>query len=202
MPRSQPGLAGGDRRATNAGATVRLWHRLSDDLTPIEPRLWAALALGAPLPPLVGSRLRSYLLRMAGFSIGRGTLLYGMPSLLGGAGKARRLRIGRQCLLNVGCVIDLAEAVTIGDRVGVGPQVLFLTASHEIGPAAKRAGALNGGPIAVEDGVWIGARAMILPGVTVGTGSVVSAGVQISKDVPPDTLVTNRGSVSLARWRR
>ena len=62
---------------------------------------------------------------MAGFSIGRGTLLYGMPSLLGGAGKARRLRIGRQCLLNVGCVIDLAEPVTIGDRVGVGPEALW-----------------------------------------------------------------------------
>ncbi len=202
MTHSRAGAADGDGRATATRISADLLRRLTDDLSPVEPRLWAALALGAPLPPLFGSRLRSYLLRMAGFSIGRGTLLYGMPSLLGGAGKARRLRIGRQCLLNVNCVIDLAAPVTIGDRVGVGPEVMFVTASHEIGPASQRAGDLNGGPIAVEDGVWIGARAMILPGVTVGAGSVVSAGMHISKDVPPNTLVAARGSVSLDRWRR
>ena len=127
--------------------------------------------------------------------------MYAMPRITGGGPIHQRLKIGQHCLFNVGCLLDLADSITIGDRVGVGHEVLFLTASHEIGPKEQRAGKFTTAPITIGDGVWIGARCVILPGVTVGAGSVISVGSIVDRDVPPQTLIKGTQKVSLARWR-
>lgn len=43
--------------------------------------------------------------------------------------------------------------------------------------------------IAIGDDVWIGAYAMLKPGITIHTGSIIAARANVTKDVPPYTIV-------------
>jgi acetyltransferase-like isoleucine patch superfamily enzyme len=117
--------------------------------------------------------------------------------LLGHGDVGHRLKVGRACGFNVGCVFELEAPITIGDRVSVGHQVRFLTGETRTGrlePAAAR-------PITIGDGAWLGARCTVLAGVSIGAGAVVGAGVTVGEDVPPQTMVNGSQRVSLARWR-
>lgn len=181
----------GARRGWNAAESVSNLH----------PRLLAARALVGWVPNLVGNRLRTRVLRVAGIELGEGTTFFGYPTLVGAGAIQERLVVGSACGFNKGAFFDLTAEVRIGDHVSVGHDVTFLTSSYAPGTAARRAGAVRAAPIVVHDGVWIGARATILPGVTVGAGSVISAGVAVGEDVPENTLVTGQQRVSLARWR-
>jgi acetyltransferase-like isoleucine patch superfamily enzyme len=84
------------------------------------------------------------------------------------------IRIGRQCLL--------AGGVVIQDNDG-----------HPIDAEARRAG--EPAPesavaaVTIADGVWIGRRAMILKGVTLGENAIVGAGSVVLHDVPANTIV-------------
>nr|WP_246298615.1 DapH/DapD/GlmU-related protein [Nocardioides panaciterrulae] len=64
-------------------------------------------------------------------------------------------------------------------------RVLFCTATHEIGPASRRAGEQVKADITVGDGVWIGAGAQVMPGVTIGDGCVIAAGTVVVRDCAP-----------------
>ena len=162
---------------------------VAEELEGLHGRLLLARLLLAPLPIHVGSRLRAQVLRLAGFAIGHGTVMWGLPTLTGGRDIYRNLVVGPYCWFNVGSFLDLGAPITIGERVAVGHQVMMLTHSHEVGPAERRAGPLTVAPIGVGDGAWLGARCTILPGVTVGEGAVVAAGAVVTKDVPAHTLV-------------
>jgi maltose O-acetyltransferase len=152
-------------------------------------RLWLAGLLAAPIPRRMSGRLRAALLRLAGLRIGHGTMLAGMPVILGGPGFERQLTIGPGCWFNVGCTLDVHAELTIEGGVRLGHEVMILTQTHEIGPSALRAGRLRGQPVRIGTGAWIGARATILPGTTVGRGAVVAAGAVVTRDVPADSLV-------------
>lgn len=152
-------------------------------------RLWLATILLSPLPIYVGSRLRSYLLRQAGFWIGSGTLFFGTPVFTGTGDIYERLKIGKDCLFSWGCYLDLQGTITVGDRVGFSPQISVLTSSHEIGSSYNRVGTLHALPVKIDDGVWLGARCTIMPGVTIQHGAVVAAGAVVTKDVPANTVV-------------
>jgi len=141
------------------------------------------------LPINVGGRVRVRLLRWAGFRIGHGTLMAGMPELSGDKNLYRNLTIGEGCWFNVRCFLDLGSAITIGNNVSFGHQVMVLTNSHEIGTAASRASTLSSRPVTIGNGTWIGARVTILPGVTIGPGAVLAAGAVVHEDVPPNALV-------------
>jgi len=171
------------------------------ELAGLHPRLLAVQLLLSPLPVFVGSRTRGLGLRLAGCQIGHGTLLWGLPRLTGNGDICKRLVIGSRCQINLGCTFDLEDRITIGDRVGIGHEVLILTSTHKIGPRVGRSGELQTAPVVIEEGAWIGARCTILPGVTIGAGSVIGAGTVVNRDVPPDTLITGTQRLSLARWR-
>ena len=112
-----------------------------------------------------------------------------MPHIYGGDHLLDKLSIGRDTVVNIGCVFELNDRVTVGERVSIGHEVYFLTTSHHMGGRRRRAGRLVVAPITVGDGAWIGARATVLPGVTIGAGSVVSAGSVVQQDVVPNSLV-------------
>ncbi len=160
-----------------------------DEVHHFNLRLLVLRVLFAPMPLFVGSRVRAAGLRQAGFQIGRGTVMWGMPVITGGAGLEQRLHIGKECWFNAGCRLDLSDVITIGDRAAIGHEVLIMTSSHELGDQSRRAGPLYTRPVTIGTGAWLGARAVILPGVTIGAGAVIAAGAVVTRDVPPNTLV-------------
>lgn len=98
---------------------------------------------------------------------------------------ARTVTIGAGTFINYDCFFDGSAPITIGRKVRIGMQCLFVTGSHEIGTPDQRAGRETAEPIVIEDGAWIGARVTVLPGVTVGRGAVVAAGAVVTRSVAP-----------------
>jgi maltose O-acetyltransferase len=167
----------------------RLAHVLSHEFAGLHLRLLLAKVLINLLPPHVGNQLRVYLLRLAGFRIGRGTVMWGAPKLVGDKALYDKLTIGEACWINVGCLLELGGKITIGDCVALGQQVMIITTTHDIGTAVRRAGPRQTKAVSIGNGAWICSRATILPGVTIGAGAVVAAGAVVTKSVAPNLLV-------------
>jgi len=70
----------------------------------------------------------------------------------------------------------------IGKNVFIGPSATLTNDPYP--PSGKLVG------VTIEDDVIIGSRAVIKAGVTIGRNSVVGMGAVVTKDVPPDTVVT------------
>jgi maltose O-acetyltransferase len=154
-----------------------------------QPKLLVATLISRLIPDLIGNRLRVALLRCAGLSIAHGTVIGGGVRIVGAGRSQDRLQIGKRCWVNADCYFDVSDRIDIGDDVAIGQQVLFLTQSHGVAGAARRAGTLTTAGITVGNGCWIGARSVILPGVTLGVGVIVAAGAVVTADVPANTLV-------------
>lgn len=135
-------------------------------------------------PGRYGSRLRIVLLNLLGNRISGQSRFAG-----GGYVYGRGLSVGKRCFVGRGVYFDLTDTVTLGPDVVVGHGAVFVTAGHEIGPSARRCGAVVRGAIRVERGAWIAANATIMPGVTIGAGAVVAANSLVRRSVAPDTLV-------------
>ncbi len=143
----------------------------------------------AVFPPYTAIRLRPWLLRLIGFSIGKGSVICNTPRIVGNQNLYNRLVIGKDCLITVDCYFDLAGKIIIHDDVTIGPQTSIITGSHEIAGPLHRCGKLFHKDVEVGKGVWIGARCTILPGVKIGNGAVVAAGAVVARDVAENTLV-------------
>lgn len=174
---------------TARAASSTFTRVLRSQFTSLQPGLAVALALQGLLPPYTGNWARIRLLRAAGVVIGEGTGIGGRLWIAGGARPASRLVIGDNCFVNDGCRFDMSAPVELADGAYLAHDVAVLTASHALGPADHRAGAVTAAPVTIGRGAWIGARATLLGGVTVGAGSVVAAGAVVVSSVPPDTLV-------------
>ena len=92
--------------------------------------------------------------------------------------------------INIGAVIGAGTMIdmnaVLGGRATVGKNC-------HIGAGAVLAGVIeppSAKPVIVEDDVLIGANVVVLEGVTIGKGAVVGAGAIVTKDVPPNTVVT------------
>jgi maltose O-acetyltransferase len=167
----------------------RLRRVASEEFAGVHWRLLLARVLLAVLPIHVGGRIRTLGLRLAGFRIGHGTIMAGLPTVNGGRNLYQMLRIGSGCWFNVGCVLDLGALISIGNRVSLGHGVLVLTGTHEMGSPRQRAGGPYTKPVSIGDGAWLGARCTIFPGVKIGSGAVVAAGAVVTQNVPANTLV-------------
>jgi len=168
---------------------ARVSQIFRDELGSLHFRLILARLLAAPFPLFFGGRLRAQFLRWIGFRIGKGTYLWDMPVITGSQGLYQRLQIGSNSLVSVGCYFDLAGEITIGSWVGLSPQVMLLTGTHEFSDSQNRVGNLTPRSIRVGDGSWLGARCTILPGVEVGEGAVIAAGAVVTRDVPAHSIV-------------
>lgn len=99
-----------------------------------------------------------------------------------------QIHIGRGTFINYGAVFLDVARVTIGEDAQVGPNVQFLTATHPVDPATRRAKWESARPITIADNVWLGGGAIILPGVSVGENTVVGAGAVVTKDLPANVV--------------
>ena len=174
-----------------AGNTIGLFSgALRKQADGFQPRLALSLSVLRLLPSYAFGGLRVRVLRFAGVRVGTGSGLGGSLWVGGGgSAAATRLKIGDRCFVNDGCRFDTYAQITLEDDVHLGHDVAVLTATHEVGEPAQRAGRNVGRPIKIERGSWIGARATILAGVTIGAGSIVAAGAVVDRSVGPSMLV-------------
>lgn len=127
--------------------------------------------------------LRKRLLGLSGIQIGRETKIHG-KCWFGGSD----IYIGDRSWINYGVTFDNSARITIGADCLIGPQVIFVTSGHKIGPPSRRGGDATAAAISIGDGCWIGARASVLAGVTVGDGCVIAAGSVVVGDCVANTL--------------
>ncbi len=174
----------------------RIWRQISN----IPLRILLARWLLAFIPQFTFSELRASVLRVIGFEIGRGSKFLGTPKIIGSGNFYKRLKIGCYSTINTESYFELNASIVIGDGVGIGPEVMIMTGTHEIGPESRRDGKYITLPVTIEDGVWIGARCTILPGVTIGRGSVIAAGSVVRRSVPPNTMVVGTQGMPIDAW--
>ena len=94
------------------------------------------------------------------------------------------VRIGAGTFVNFDCVMLDVAPISIGAACQIASRVQFLTATHPIDPAPRRAGWEYAEPIAVGDNVWLGGGVIVNPGVTIGDDTVVGSGSVVTKDLP------------------
>lgn len=132
--------------------------------------------------------LKRFLLRkIGGIEIGERTKIMSGARFTG-----RYIRIGSDCHIGVGCVINGLKPdawITIGDWVSLGPEVFMTTGGHEMAQGTNHR--TNGihRPIVIGDYVGLSVRSMVMCGVTIGHHSIISPGVCVSKNIKPYKLV-------------
>lgn len=107
--------------------------------------------------------------RKQGVFVGNNTCIY-HNVIISGSGK-EPVRIGKNCVLT-GCSLITHDAST-NKYLGIG--------YGEKSPCL---------PIIIEDDCFIGYQSIILMGVTIGKGSIVGAGAVVTKNVPPNSVVS------------
>lgn len=133
-----------------------------------------------------GCIVRANILRLLGFSIGRGVRF---SSDIFIHRRYNHVMIGDGSFINRGVYFDAPAPVTIGKHCDIGFNTVFTTTQHVLHTDyRKRRPAFPSKPIVVEDFVWIGCNVIVLDGVTIGQGSVVAAGSVVTKDIPPNSL--------------
>ncbi len=88
--------------------------------------------------------------------------------------------------VTVKCGVQLWDGVSLGDDVFVGPNVTFTNDRY---PRSKQYPEEFLRTV-VAAGASIGGGAVILPGIRIGRGAMVGAGAVVTRDVPPNALVT------------
>ncbi len=152
-------------------------------------RMQVAIVLLSVFPPYTAYRFRTWLFRLSGFSIGKGSAIMGTPRLVGPPDLYTKLIVGKNCYIGPDCYIDIGGNIVIRDNATIGPQTTIITGTHQIGPQSRRLGDTYYKDVEIGEGVWIGARCTILPGVKIGKGVVVAAGAVVTKDIPDNVLV-------------
>ncbi|WP_129628136.1 acyltransferase [Candidatus Oscillochloris fontis] len=179
----------------------RMAHYLHDQFSQIQPRVILARMVLAPIPRFTFGQVRAAVLRGLGFKIGHTAGFYGMPRIYGRGKITQRLTIGEHSWININCHLDLSQSITIGNGVGIGPEVMIMTGTHAVGPETGRAGEYDSFPVVIEDGAWIGARATIMPGVRIGKGAVISAGEVVYRDIPANTIQVRGQGMAIEKWQ-
>ncbi len=168
---------------------TKLLRALQQEFRLLHFRLLLVRLIFAIFPPYTAFRLRVLFLRLIGFSIGKESVIFDTPTIVGESDIYSKLIIGKQCRIGPGGYFDLAGAIVIHDRTVIAPQVTIITGTHEIGDSAARTGPDISGDVEVGEGVWIGARCTILSGVHIGNGAVIAAGAVVTRNVPDNTVV-------------
>lgn len=147
---------------------------------------WFSWLLHVSLPPI-----RVWLLRLAGASIGKDTVLFDVKfSNLYHYG-FKKLNIENRVFLGDEVMLDVRGGVVLEDDVTVSNRVTIVSHSNvgfEDHPLQKKYPTKES-LVVIKSGAYIGTGAIILPGVTIGRESIVGAGSVVTRDVPDHVLV-------------
>lgn len=157
--------------------------------------LWFVCAL----PRGVGQWVRARVLPRYFAGFGRDTVIQDRFRVT----NPEKVSIGAHCNLAEGVFITGGGGVTIGNYVGLGPDVKIWSVNHRYADP-DQPWMLQGydqHPVVIEDDAWLGASCFVMPGVTIGRGAILSAGTVLMKSIPPYAIVAgNPGRI--VGWRR
>jgi len=105
-------------------------------------------------------------------------------------GDGSRLKVGKNS--QIGKNSFLTGAITIGNDVLMGPDVIMMSRSHEYKSVEIPIifqGETEEREIKIGNGVWVGTRVIILPGVEIGDHSIVAAGAIVTKSFPSYSII-------------
>ena len=102
---------------------------------------------------------------------------------------ADNIFIGKNVMLNYGCVILDVCLVKIGEHTLIGPNTHIYTACHCLDPKKRLNDIEYGKAVTIGKNVWIGGNCCILPGITIKDNAVIGAGSVVTKDVPANVVV-------------
>jgi acetyltransferase-like isoleucine patch superfamily enzyme len=79
-----------------------------------------------------------------------------------------------------GCYIQGRAGIVIGDYTQIGPNVVIVSANHDVYDTRKHIE----GKVKIGDYCWLGAGSKIMPGVKLGDYTIVGAGAVVTKSFP------------------
>ncbi|MBU2892459.1 sugar O-acetyltransferase [Colwellia sp. D2M02] len=90
------------------------------------------------------------------------------------------------------------KAITIGDDCMIGPNVQFLSVTHDTDPIQRLEHKYNyAQSITLGNNVWLGGGVIVLGGVTIGDNSVVGAGSVVTKNIEPNCVYVGNPAIKI-----
>jgi virginiamycin A acetyltransferase len=99
------------------------------------------------------------------------------------AGGLGDLIVGKDSVINSGCVLYTGNGIRIGQGVAIAANCTFAPTNHEFSrrdvPIRQQGFKASRGGIIIEDNAWIGANCVILDGAVISQGCVIGAGTVV-----------------------
>lgn len=140
---------------------------------------------------LLFPQFRKLFLILLGAKVGKDSILMDIRFFNWYHKGPKGIRIGKECFIGDGTLIDLYDEVIFEAQVTLAQRVLILThlnVGYSDHPLQKHFPKMSK-PVIFKSGCVVGAASTILPGVIIGRESFVAAGSVVTKDVPDRTLV-------------
>lgn len=148
------------------------------------------------------TQLRVWLLRRLGSSIGSNCRIHAIEFLNAGKGFSR-LRIGSNCYIGHGVLIDLAGTINIADGAVISTRSILL--SHD-DPGSTHNSPLcriyppHTATTSIERFAWLGAGSIVTAGSRVGEECVLAAGSVAKGTLAPRSLYAGQPAILKRRF--
>ena len=108
------------------------------------------------------------------------------------AGGTGNVVIGKNSIINSGCVIYTGNGLTIGDSVAIAANCVLAPVNHEFSSTERlirdQGFRVSKGGIIIEDDVWIGAGCILLDGAILRRGCVIGAMSLVRGEISPYSI--------------
>lgn len=155
-----------------------------------------------PFSLMFVSPLRVLLLRLTGAKIGENTVIERISFMNLYRTGIPGLKIGKNCFLGDGVVLDMADRIILGDNVTLSAGTFVLThtnVGYKDHPLQKHIQSMKG-MVRFKNGCFVGVRCVILPGVIMEEKSAAAACALVNKNVKSDTLVGGIPSAEIKKF--